>query len=62
MLYWHFFQSAYLLIRMDLKITFVMCYDSKPKNEKKLKSDVNEFVSQIRCHNIFSVINRFKDQ
>lgn len=48
-------------MKVDLKITLVMCYASKPKNEKKLKANIVELVSKLRCHKLFTSVNRYKD-
>ncbi|XP_025407261.1 KICSTOR complex protein C12orf66-like [Sipha flava] len=49
---------AYLLMRVDVRITFIMFYTSKPKNEEREKANAFEFVSQLRCHRLFTSVNR----
>lgn len=51
------FQATYLIMGVDLRITLVMYYDCKPKNEEREKANTFEFVSQIRCHKLFTSVN-----
>lgn len=45
-------------MKVDVRITFIIFYDCKPKNEEREKANTFEFVSQLRCHRLFSSINR----
>lgn len=45
-------------MRVDVRITFIMFYISKPKNEEREKANAFEFVSQLRCHRLFTSVNR----
>lgn len=51
-------QVAYLLMRVDLRITLIMFYGCKPKNEEREKANTYEFVSHLRCHKLFTLVNR----
>jgi len=50
--------AAYLLMRVDLRITLIMFYDSKPKNEEREKANFFEYVSLLRCHKLFTTVNK----
>lgn len=52
------FQAAYLLMRVDLRITLIMFYDCKPKNEEREKANLFEYVSLLRCHKMFTTVNK----
>lgn len=45
-------------MRVDLKITLIMFYDCKPKNDEKEKAYIFEFVSQLRCHKLLTSVYR----
>ncbi|XP_001950296.1 KICSTOR complex protein C12orf66 [Acyrthosiphon pisum] len=49
---------TYMLMRVDLKVIFIMCFDGKPKNEEREKASILEFVSMLRCHRYFTSVNR----
>jgi len=47
-----------MIMRVDLKIIFIMCFNGKPKNEEREKASTLEFVSMLRCHKYFTSVNR----
>ncbi|XP_026814181.1 KICSTOR complex protein C12orf66-like [Rhopalosiphum maidis] len=49
---------TYMIMRVDLKILFIMCFNGKPKNEEREKASTLEFVSMLRCHKYFTSVNR----
>ncbi|CAI6367696.1 unnamed protein product [Macrosiphum euphorbiae] len=49
---------TYMLMRVDLKVIFIMCFNGKPKNEEREKASILEFVSMLRCHRYFTSVNR----
>ncbi|CAH1714903.1 KICSTOR subunit 2-like [Aphis gossypii] len=49
---------TYMIMRVDLKIIFIMCFNGKPKNEEREKASTLEFVSMLRCHKYFTSVNR----
>lgn len=48
-----FFQAAYLLKSVDSRVSLIMFYGHKPKNEEREKALTYEFVSLLQCHRIF---------
>ncbi|XP_025200467.1 KICSTOR complex protein C12orf66-like [Melanaphis sacchari] len=49
---------TYMIMRVDLKIIFILCFNGKPKNEEREKASTLEFVSMLRCHKYFTSVNR----
>ncbi|KAL5234166.1 hypothetical protein ACI65C_001576 [Semiaphis heraclei] len=49
---------TYMLMRVDLKIIFILCFNGKPKNEERERASILEFVSMLRCHRYFTSVNR----
>jgi len=46
-----------MLMRVDLKIICIMCFNGKPKNEERERASILEFVSMLRCHRYFTFVN-----
>lgn len=53
-----FFQVGFLITSVDWRVTLIMFYDCKPKNEEREKANTYEFISQIQCHKLFLTINK----